>query len=143
MSLVGLLLVIAGVGFLSWLLFTLAVYALPVFVGLSIAVPAYHSGAGYVGAFVIAVVAGAVVFGAGRFALANARTPLPRALIGLLYAGPAAIAGYQATLGLARIATPSEAWCVVFAIAGAVVVGATAWSRLSGLTVSVSARSIA
>ena len=52
-------------------------------------------------------------------------------MIGLLYAVPAAIAGYHATLGLAHIGVPSEAWREAFAIVGAVLVGATAWARMS------------
>jgi len=143
MSFFGLILILGGLGFLCWLLFALAIYALPVFVGLSIAVPAFHSGAGYVGALVVAMVSAAVVFGAGKFAMTNARSPISRWVIGLLYAVPAAIAGYQATLGLARIGTPSEAWCVTFAIVGAVVVGATAWQRLAGMTAPVPARTVA
>jgi hypothetical protein len=131
MSFIGILLTLGGLGFLCWLLFTLAIYALPVFCGLWVAVAAYHSGAGFVGAFALALIAGGVVFAVGQFAFLTARSPLIRVAIALLYAAPACVAGYQATLGLARIGTPSEAWCQLFAVAGAVAVGATAWARLT------------
>src|SRR5262245_8252229 len=107
MSLSGLFLVAAGLAFLCWLLFTLAIYALPVFAGLSIASAAFHSGAGYVGAFAVGLAAAAIVFAAGKFALTNTRSVLARTIIGLLYVVPASVAGYQATLGLARIGTSS------------------------------------
>ncbi|MEI9986081.1 MAG: hypothetical protein WDN69_24630 [Aliidongia sp.] len=58
-------------------------------------------------------------------------SPLIRAAIALLYAVPATIAGYHATLGLAHIGVPSEAWREVFAVIGAVLVGGTAWARMS------------
>ena len=136
MSLFGLILTVSGLGFLSWLLFTLATYALPVFVGLEIGVAVFHSGAGYFGAFVVALAAGSATFMLGKFAFSRARSPFIRAAIGLLFSVPAALIGYYATLDLARIGTPSEAWCVALAVVGAVVVGATAWCRITGFVVS-------
>jgi hypothetical protein len=126
MFLIGILLTLGGLGFLCWLLFTLAIYALPFFCGLWIGFAAYHSGAGIFGAFVLALIAGLVTFALGQFAFATVRSPLLRFMVASAYAGPACIAGYQATLGLARIGTPSETWCQLFAVAGAIVVGATA-----------------
>jgi hypothetical protein len=143
MSILGILLTLGGLGFLCWLLFTLAIYALPFFCSLWVGLAAYHSGAGFVGGFVLALIAGVVVFALGQFAFARARSSLLRVAIALLYAVPALVAGYQATLGLARIGTPSETWCQVFAVAGALVVGATAWARLTCLEVSPSDRSAA
>jgi len=52
-------------------------------------------------------------------------------LIGLLYAVPAGIAGYHASLGLAEIGVPSEGWREAFAIVGAVLVGTTAFARMT------------
>jgi hypothetical protein len=135
MSLFGLVLIVGGLGFLCWLLFTLAIYALPFFVGLWAGFAALQCGAGYSGAFVVGSIAAAAVFALGKLAFANARSPLIRIAIGLIYAVPASIAGYQATFGLARIGTPSQGWCILFAIVGALAVGATAWHRVSGFTV--------
>jgi len=44
MIVIGLILSVFGVGFLCWLLFTLAVYALPLFAGMTAGLAAYHSG---------------------------------------------------------------------------------------------------
>jgi hypothetical protein len=132
MTIFGLALVAGGLGFLCWLLFTLAIYALPFFIGLSLGFAALHSGAGYFGAFVVGMIAAVTALALGKFAFANARSPLIRTTIGLVYAVPAAIAGYQATLGLAQIGTPSGAWCVAFAVVGALAVGTTAWCRVTG-----------
>jgi hypothetical protein len=136
MSLIGIFLTLGGLGFLCWLLFTLATYALPFFCSLWVGLAAYHSGAGFVGGFVVALIAGVVVFALGQFAFAAARSPVLRVAIASLYTVPALVAGYQATLGLARIGTPSETWCQAFAVAGAIAIGATAWVRLTRLEFS-------
>ena len=106
-------------------------YALPFVVGLSAGLAAYHSGAGIAGTIVVAIVAGGVTLTAGQVAFATVRSPLIRGAIGLLYAVPAAIAGYNGTLGFAQMGIPSEAWCVAFAVVGAVAVGGTAWARMA------------
>lgn len=46
MIIFGPLLVIVAIGFFCWLLFNLAVFALPFFAGLTIGVWAFHTGAG-------------------------------------------------------------------------------------------------
>jgi hypothetical protein len=132
MALLGLALIFGGLGFLCWLLFALAIYALPVYVGLSIGALAFKSGAGYGGALVLALAAGAATFALGKFTFAAARSPALRTLIGAVFALPAAVAGYQATAALAQLAVQSDAWSVVFGCIGAVSVGVAAWLRLSG-----------
>ena len=56
-----------------------------------------------------------------------------RGLIALLFAAPAAVAGYHATLALARIGVPAEGWREVFAIAGTIAIGTTAVVRVAGM----------
>ena len=131
MLIVGIIFSVFGIGFFCWLLFTLAVYALPFFAGLSAGFAAYHSGAGVIGALIVGVFAGGATLAIGQVAFAMISSPLIRAAIALLYAVPATIAGYHATLGLAHIGVPSEAWREVFAVIGAVLVGGTAWARMS------------
>jgi len=133
MIILGIVLAITGIGFLCWLLFTLAVYALPIFAGLTAGLAAYHSGAGVVGAIIVAIFAGGATFAVAQVAFARARRPLVRAAIGLLYSAPAAIAGYEATLGLARITIPSEGWRQTIAVVGALLVAGSAWARLASL----------
>ena len=67
----------------------------------------------------------------GRYAFSVARAPVVRLLIGLLFAVPAARAGYDVTLALAHIGIPSEWWRESFAMLGAIAVGSTAWARMS------------
>lgn len=131
MIILGLIFSVAGIGFFCWLLFTLAVYALPVFAALTADLAAYHSGAGVVGAVIVAVLAGGATLVIGQTAFAAVRSPLVRVAIGLLFAAPAAVAGYQATLGLAHIAVPTEAWRQAFAAVGAALVGGAAWARVT------------
>ena len=45
MLFIGLILSIFGIGLFCWLIFNLAVYALPFFVGLTAGMAAFHSGA--------------------------------------------------------------------------------------------------
>jgi hypothetical protein len=131
MLVIGLVLSSAGVGFFCWLLFTLAVYALPFFAGLTAGLAAFQSGSGVIGALVVGVLTGGATLAIGQIACAAVRTPLIRAAIALLFAVPAAIAGYHETFGLADFGIPSAAWREVFEIVGAVLVGGTAWARMS------------
>jgi hypothetical protein len=54
----GLLLNTVGLGVICWLIFTLAVYILPLFVAINAGFWAYHSGAGVLGTPIVAVTAG-------------------------------------------------------------------------------------
>ena len=128
---VGIVLSIVGLGFFCWLLFTLAIYALPTFAGLSAGLAAFHSGAGVIGALAVGLLAGGAILALGQFAFAATRTPLIRAIIGLLYGVPATIAGSQVSFALAGIGMPSSVWQTAFAVVGAVVSGCTAFSRLA------------
>ena len=131
MIVIGIIFSFVSLGFLCWLLFALAVHALPVFVGLAAGFAAYHSGSGELGAFVVGLIAGALTLAAGQIAVAAFRLPLGRTAIALVFAVPAAMAGYHAALGLAQLGVPAELWQRAFALFGAVVVGATAWARLA------------
>jgi hypothetical protein len=131
MIVIGLILSVFGVGFLRWLLFMLAVYVLPLFAGMTAGLAAYHSGAGVLGALVVGFAAGAVTLVAGQATFAAVKSPVLRVVIAILFAAPAAIAGYHATLALAHIGVPSASWREVFAIVGAIDVGGTAFVRMS------------
>ncbi len=131
MIIVGIVLSVVGLGFFCWLLFTLAVYALPFFAGMTAGLAAFHSSSGVVGALIVGVLAGGATLAIGQIAFARVRTPLFRAVIGLVYAVPATIVGYHTSLGLAHIGVPSEGWREAFAVVGAVFVGGTAWARMS------------
>jgi hypothetical protein len=131
MIVVGIALSVVGIGFFCWLLFTLTVYALPFFAGMTAGFAAFRSGSGVIGALIVGVLIGGATLAIGQIVFATARTPLLRAVIGLLYAVPATIAGYHASLGPAHIGVPSGGWHEAFAVVGAVLIGGTAWARMS------------
>src|SRR5579875_2069513 len=133
MLVIGLILSMFGIGLFCWLIFTLAVYALPFFVGLTAGMAAFHSGAGVIGALLVGIVAGALTLGIGQVAFAVVRPLALRAVIAAAFAVPAAIAGYHAVLGLSQIGVPSLIWREVFAWIGAILVGGTAWARMTVL----------
>ena len=127
----AIILSIFGLGAICWLLFSLAVYALPFLAGLSVGLAAFHSGSGLIGAFVVGLLVGVTILVLGQIVFATVRTPLIRLLIGLIYALPATVAGYQLCFALAGIGVPAGDWQHVFAAAGAVAVGLTAFARMT------------
>jgi hypothetical protein len=120
-----------GLGGFCWLLFTFAVYALPCFVGLTAAIAAYHNGSGVVGAIALAVGVAAIAVVVGQMVFATVRSTIVRATIGVLFAAPAAVAGYHVALGFGHIAGLPPGWREAFAVIGAFAVGATAWGRMT------------
>ena len=62
---IAIMLSAAGLGFLCWLAFNLAVYALPLFGGTAAGLFAYHTGAGVVGGASVGLIAAAVTLVAG------------------------------------------------------------------------------
>jgi hypothetical protein len=137
MIILGILLSVAAIGFFCWLLFTLAVFALPFFAGVSTGLWAYHTGAGWLGAIVVGLLGAALTLGIGQFLLIVVQPLWARLLIALVFVAPAAIAGYNATHGIVKHTMPSEAWQIVFSIVGAVAVGATAFMRVAAMAVAV------
>jgi hypothetical protein len=133
MIIVGVLLNIIGLGALCWALFALAIHALPFFVGMTVGIYSYQAGAGPLGAIVVGFVAGGFALVLGQYAFSVARSPIVRLLIRLLFAVPAARAGYDVTLALAYFGIPQD-WWRSFAMLGAIAVGCTAWARVSILT---------
>ena len=130
----GLLLNIAGISVFCWLIFTLAVYALPFFVAINAGILAFHSGAGVFGTLLVAVAAGGVTLATAQIAFAITRSLILRAVIAGVFALPATFAGYHVTLAMAQIGVPSLAWQEIFACLGAVFIGGTAWMRLTIFT---------
>lgn len=127
-------LTILGLGFICWLLFSLAVYALPFFAAMTAGLWAYGTGAGVLGAFAVGLLAGVATLVAGQILFGVVRSTIVRLALALAFAAPAAIAGYHAILGLSAIGVPSEALQQVFAMIGATVIGFTAAARLTLFT---------
>lgn len=130
----GLLLNFAGIGLFCWLIFTLAAYALPFFVELTVFMLALHGGAGVLGAPILGIAAGGMTLAIGQIAFATTRSVIIRAVIAALFAVPATLAGYQVVFAISQIGVPSLVWREIFACLGAVLIGGTAWTRLTIFT---------
>jgi hypothetical protein len=133
MLVLGIIFSFFGLGALLCLLFTLAVYALPFFVAVTAGIAAFHSGAGVIGAILVAAFVGGATLAIGQIVFATVRSQAVRAAVALLYAVPATIAGYSATHGLVQLSMPSATWQMIFAVIGAICVGCTAFARLAML----------
>lgn len=131
MIIIGILATIVGIGFLCWLLFTLAVYALPFFVGVSAGMFAYNTGGGPIGPLAGGIAAGVLTLVIGQFAFACVRSTWVRIVIAFLFAAPAVLAGFHATHGLVKLTMPSEAWQTAFSLVAAAIVGLTTCARLA------------
>ena len=70
----------------------------------------------------------------GQLIFSSVRSPFVRLGVALLFAAPAAIAGYHATHGIAAMTIPSETWQQVIAVIGSITVGITAWTRMAMLS---------
>jgi hypothetical protein len=126
-------------GFFCWVLFTLAIYALPFFIGLTAGMYAHQAGTGPLGTIALGLVAGAFAVVLGQLVFSTVRALILRITIALFFAAPAALAGYHATYGLSGLTTSSDLVREVFAVIGAIVTGATAWTRLAASLTAVSA----
>jgi len=127
----GIVFNIVGLGFFCWVLFTLAIYALPCLAGMTAGLYAHESGTGPLGAIGLGIVVAAFVLVIGQTIFSFVRTPMLRIAVALMFAVPAALAGYYATFALSGLTMTSDVWRQVFAVIGAVVIGATAWARLA------------
>ena len=133
MIILGILVSLAAIGTMCWLLFNLAVFALPFFAGLTLGTWAYGTGAGWLGATFIGLAGAGLVLALGQGLLMVIRPLWARFLIVLAFVAPAGVAGFHATLGITRLMMPSEAWQVAFSVLGAVAVGVTAFLRVAGM----------
>ena len=131
MIVIGIVLSFVGLGYLCWLIFALAVYALPLFAGVTAGLAAYHSNSGPIAAIAVAPIVSVIVLFAGQLAFRTLRSTAVRAPIALLFAVPAGVAGYHAAHGLAHIVVPIEGWQEAIAIAGAIIVATIACARIT------------
>ena len=134
MIITGIIFTILGISLLCWLLFTLAVQALPLFIGAAVGALLSQQGAGAAPAITAGIIAAVLASGAAQYLYATTRSPLVRAAIALLLAGPAAFAGYHAALGIARITVTTGGSREGLALIGAFVVGCVAFARLNATT---------
>ncbi len=130
--------ILAGISVFCWLLYGVAIYALPFLVGAFVGLRAEEAGAGHLGSIMLGIGAGGLVLIVGRTLFAQARGSVLRTAIALVFAGPAALAGYSATSMLFGLVWTSEGSRQIFAVLGAMAIGATAWQRLAAVLPSAS-----
>ena len=113
------------------LAYTLAVYALPFMLGVTAAQFAYQTGSGLIGAGLVGLVAAVAAFGVLALLFDTLRSPILRIVVALVFAAPAAIAGYALVHGVTKESVPSEIWRQIFCIIGGAFVGVSALMRLA------------
>lgn len=118
MIVLGILVSIAAIGTMCWLLFNLAVFALPFFIGLNAGTWAYGTGAGWFGGIFVGLLAAGLTLAVGQGLLMLIRPIWARLLIALAFVAPAGMAGFYATLGIVKHMMPSETWQLIFSVIG-------------------------
>ena len=129
--LISTILSVLGLGVICWLLFNLAVYALPFFVAMTVGYYLHGTDTGIIAVIVGAFLAGGFTLALGQVAFATIRSVPIRLVLGALYAIPAGLAGFHAIKGLSAIGGAGETWALVYA--GIIIVGTTAWARVATL----------
>ncbi|WP_299682459.1 hypothetical protein [uncultured Roseobacter sp.] len=124
---------IIGLGVLVYVLFSLAVYALPFFVAMTVGLYLYDTETSLIVAILVGLFAGVFTLLIGQVVFAKVQSVPIRLAIGALYAAPAGIAGFSAIRGLSEIGGASESWTLAFAIIGGIIVAGTAWVRIASL----------
>lgn len=137
---VFMLMTVALVAGLSVLAYMLAVYALPFMLGVEAARFAYASGSGLIGAGLVGFAAGVAAYGLLVILFMMLRSPILRFAVALIFAAPAAVAGFALVHGITREAVPSEIWRVLFCLIGGGVTGLSALMRLVAATASAQHR---
>lgn len=134
MIILAILASLAAIGLLCWLLFTLAVFALPAFVGFTAGAWAHGTGAGILGAILVGAVAAALTLPAGNLLIAFVRPMWLKLAVAVIFVAPAAVAGFHATHGVVKHLMPPDAWQITFSVIGAIAVGSTSFIRVAGMT---------
>ncbi len=129
--------------YLLWLLFRLAVYALPVGTGIGLAFWMHDHGYDYLAAILGGFTAGIAVTVVGQFLFTAIRSPTARLAISLLFAIPAGIAGYHAVHGVIGLAIDPGMMLSTLSWIGGVTIAVTAWVRLASLEISEPAQTVA
>lgn len=122
---------VALIALLCVLAYTLAIYALPFLLGLAAAQFAYHTGSGLIDAGLVGLFSAGVAFGVLAVLFETIRSPVIRLIVALVFAAPAAMAGYALVYGITKEAVASDIWRQIFCVVGGGFVGVAAWMRLA------------
>ncbi|WP_342733923.1 hypothetical protein [Bradyrhizobium sp. B117] len=139
MFILGPPIIILVIGLIYWLVFMLAASALPVFVGMMIAMFGFYTRAGLPGGIVTGLVAGGLSFGVARLALALAPWAWVRLLISFSTSRRYR-SGLWRHMESPLMTVPSPIWRTIFAVVGAIAVSITAFIRFTGIAVAGPAR---
>lgn len=122
---------ILGFGAALWILFTLAIYALPFAIGLTTAMHLLDADQGVVLSLGAGLLAGAATLVVGELAFARVRSVPIRFAIASVYALPAGLAGFHAANGIAELAGAGPLPATLLSGLGALAIGGTAWTRIT------------
>jgi hypothetical protein len=118
--------------YMLWLLFRLASLALPVYVAVGTGFALLRHDYSYPAAIFTAFGAGIATLLVGQVLIAFIRSPLLRLGIALLFAIPAAFAGYQAAHSLGSLATSNSSVLAVLGLIAAIATSVSAWRSVMG-----------
>ena len=127
--LIGITVILVAIVLCCALLFRLSIYALPLLVAFAAGSATYQGGYGIIAALVAAVMASIATIAIAQLALGLAKSDLARAAIGLVFALPAALAGYHAVHGIAAATMPASSWQVAVSLIGAAVIATVSWTQ--------------
>ena len=116
--------------YMLWLLFNLAAYALPLYVGLGICMSLLHHGHGFIMSISAGFLVGVAALTIGQLLFDVVRSPILRAAIAILFVIPAGIAGYQLVHGIAGLAISSDLTLTLLSVAGSGFIASSAWRQL-------------
>lgn len=129
--LIGFALIIVAVFLCCVLLFRLSIYALPLFVAFLAGSTTYRGGSGIVAVLAAAAIAAIILLAVAQLALALAKSDPTRAVVGIAFAAPAAVAGYHAVHGIAAATVPPSAWQLIVSLLGGAIFAAASWTQWS------------
>ena len=130
--LIGLVLILVAIALLCALPVRLSIYALPLFVAAAVA-SATHPSGGMVASLVAAAVAAIATIAIAQIALGLVKSNLARAGIGVVFAVPAAIAGYRAVHGTVVATMPDSGLQISLSLLGSAITAAASsmqWGRV-------------
>jgi hypothetical protein len=129
---IGLIGLVALLAFCA-LLYFCAVYIVPFAVGVWVAFWAIHAGSGEIGGFAIGAVAGVALFLIGKVIFQTSRSSTVRWLVAIVFAIPAAIAGFNLVQQIWPLVMTSTPWQYIVGAIAAVATGGTIVIRLGGV----------
>lgn len=122
--------------YIFWLAITLAVHALPLYVGLATGFWLHSHGQGYLVSILGGFLAGVLTLSVGRLLFNLTQSPTLSLVIALLFVLPAGFAGYQAIHGIVGLALGAGMPLTILSAVGACIIAGMAWSQLALAQVS-------